>query len=325
MTLAVLFVWMLLSIQVAPAYAQHGGTNTDLYLERLDTGAGAELLTLFSTRTGFREPIISFLRDTLGDDDPRNDRVRYIWVLTYARPTFPQRIKAGVPFFYRKSGKPAITDKPPKPILDYSATGRRAVTGVLGKLFQREFLDSNGIWSRATTRSYRGNAGEYRNARISQSLKAVTSDLESVFPGLSARELDRVRGRLILTQSLFGDLTNEQHLSIANEQHELRNSAMRAANWEMLRQKAEENGLYFKSCVLGSQDASYVLLWVAREDLARPHEPFDKQPLQITSPWNDERIADIGYSETWHLTEPSRRVDSDSIGSRQVEVIPLAL
>jgi hypothetical protein len=326
MKLAALFLWMLLSIQVPPAYAQSGGTNSDLHLERLDTGAGAELLTLVSIRTGSPEPLISFLRDTLGDDDPKNDRIRYIWVLTYARPSFTQRMKAGVPFFYRKSGNAPNTDKPPKPIVDYSATSRRALTGVLGKLFQREFLDSNGMWSRATTRSYRGNADEYRNTRISQSLEAMSSvDLESIFPGLSAKELDRIQGRLIVTQRLFGDLTSEPHLSIAKERHELRNSAMRAANWEMLRQKAEENGLYFQPLRLGSQDPSYVLLWVAREDLAIPHGAFDKQLLHIPSPWNDERIADIGYSETWHFDDKNRRVDSDSIGSRQVEVIPLAL
>src|SRR5215831_534609 len=188
MTLAGLFLWMLLLIQVSPAYAESGGTNADLYLERLDTGVGAELLTLVSIRTGLPEPIISFLRDTLGDDDPSNDRIRYIWVLTYARPSFPQRIKASVPFFYRRSANPAKTDKPPNPVLDYSATGRRALTGILERLFQREFLDSRGIWSRSTTRSYGDNAGEYRNARISQSLAAMSLDLENVFPELSAAE-----------------------------------------------------------------------------------------------------------------------------------------
>src|SRR5262245_18406741 len=131
MRLAALFLWMLLLILVAPAYAQSGGTNSDVYLERLDTGAGAELLTLFSLRTGLPEPIVSLLRDTRGDDDPSNDRIRYIWVLTYARPSIPDRIKASVPFLYRKSGTPAKTDKPPKPVLDYSATSLRALTGVL--------------------------------------------------------------------------------------------------------------------------------------------------------------------------------------------------
>jgi hypothetical protein len=226
MILAALFLWMLLSIQIPPAYAQSGGANPNLHVERLDTGVGAELVTLVSSRTGSPEPVISFLRDTLGDDDPSNDMIRDIWVLSYARPSLLQRIKASVPFFYRKSGNAPDTDKPPKPILDYSSTRRRTLTGILGKLFQTEFLDSNGMGSRATTRSYRGNAGEYRNTRISQSLEAIkSSNLESGFPGLTVRELDRIQGRLILTQRLFGDLTSEDHLSTAKEQYEFRTSA----------------------------------------------------------------------------------------------------
>jgi hypothetical protein len=100
---------------------------------------------------------------------------------------------------------------------------------------------------------------------------------------------------------------------------------MRAANWELLRQKAEENGLYFQPIHFGSREASYVLLWLAREDLAGPHRAFEKQLLQIPSPWNDKRMAGIDYSETWSFDEEGRRVEGDSPGAYQVEVIPLAL
>ncbi len=52
---------------------------------------GAELLTIFGRLDGMRGegrpalevPLISIVRDTLGDSDPENDRLRYVWMLTY--------------------------------------------------------------------------------------------------------------------------------------------------------------------------------------------------------------------------------------------------
>src|SRR3982751_4933179 len=60
-------------------------------LERLTIAGGAELLTVFGQSGGpGREPnqsadvpLVSIVRDTLGDDNADNDRLRYVWMLTY--------------------------------------------------------------------------------------------------------------------------------------------------------------------------------------------------------------------------------------------------
>src|SRR5579871_4213788 len=59
-------------------------------VERRSVATGAELLTVFAPLPGADDaeiPLISVLRDTLGDGEPENDRLRYLWVLTSASPT----------------------------------------------------------------------------------------------------------------------------------------------------------------------------------------------------------------------------------------------
>ena len=74
----------------------------DFRVERQPVANGAELLTVFSSLPGNAGeiPLVSVLRDTLGDNDPDNDRLRYVWVLTSARPTVLQHAAAFIPFFY---------------------------------------------------------------------------------------------------------------------------------------------------------------------------------------------------------------------------------
>jgi hypothetical protein len=70
---------------------------------------GGDLLTIFGRmdgmgtngQTGPEIPLISVVRDTLSDTDPENDRLRYVWMLTYTRPNLMKRIASAVPFFYQ--------------------------------------------------------------------------------------------------------------------------------------------------------------------------------------------------------------------------------
>src|SRR5262245_37883451 len=243
---------LFMALSSTSVYPQSPAQQANLQIERIDSGNGTELLTLFSLRTGSPQPVISVLRDTLGDEDPANDRIRFIWALNYSSPSLTQRLKASLPFFYRKSAKVPKPGKTPKPIVDYSAKGRRTVARVMGALLARE-VSGSGFVTRSTSMSYRSNAEEYRKTRISQSLEAIrVSDSGSGFPDLSDEDLDRIKGKLILTQNLFGDLTSESYLSLAKEWNDRHISSTRAANWELLRQKAEENGLYFQPLHLGS-------------------------------------------------------------------------
>jgi len=68
-------------------------------IEKLPVDGGAELITLHARLDGLQTseeqkwvPLVSVLRDTLGDLNPENDRLRYLWPLTYTRPTIKQRI-----------------------------------------------------------------------------------------------------------------------------------------------------------------------------------------------------------------------------------------
>src|SRR5262245_32788638 len=64
-------------------------------VERMPILGGAELITIFgkpglsvSSESADETPLVSVLRDTLGDDDPENDRLRYVWVFSYTRSTW---------------------------------------------------------------------------------------------------------------------------------------------------------------------------------------------------------------------------------------------
>src|SRR5262245_45360122 len=65
-----------------------------LRMERVPIEGGAELVTILARLSGLETsekenwvPLVSVLRDTLGDADGENDRLRYVWPLTYTRPT----------------------------------------------------------------------------------------------------------------------------------------------------------------------------------------------------------------------------------------------
>src|SRR6185436_1442895 len=73
---------------------------TQFRLERTPLVGGAELLTIFGRLDGLRAestrspevPLVSVVRDTLSDNNPENDRLRYVWMLTYTRPNLMKRI-----------------------------------------------------------------------------------------------------------------------------------------------------------------------------------------------------------------------------------------
>ena len=77
-------------------------------VERLPIAGGAELVTLIGRVQASPEshvgivpaeiPLVSILRDSLGDDDPTNDRLRDVWMLTYTRPTLTQQVTAAGSF-----------------------------------------------------------------------------------------------------------------------------------------------------------------------------------------------------------------------------------
>jgi hypothetical protein len=178
-------------------------------------------------------------------------------------------------------------------------------------------LDPNGALVRSSTRSYRNNIADYRRLHLLEGL-AVLSQLQDdpeVKSLLSEPELLEIQTRLTLAGKRFGGLVDSSKLPEAYFNERAKTEEMRGHNWELLRQRAEANGLYFEPLSLNGS-ATHALLWVAKEDLATPHK-FSGQLLGISDPFTDARL------KTWSGYSIVREVDADN--PRQVELIPLAL
>lgn len=301
-------------------------------VERQPVANGAELLTVFSSQPDSTAeiPLVSVLRDTLGDKDPGNDRLRYIWVLTSARPTVLQHVAAFVPFFYWRPDLGKNMDAKPGAILDLGDTSK-VVWNALGQsLVQAAAIDSNGALLRASTRRYRANLADQRQVNLMEGL-AIVSQLEKMPEDqaqFSEPELLEMQARLVLAGKTLGGLVTPERLPEAYYKNRVQTEEIRGHNWELLRQRAEANGLYFDPLgFAGSR--THALLWVAREDLlssgGAPRK-FDGRFLSISDPFNDSRLKNwTGYTQTRYFDEAGLPVEAGTPGAVSRELIPLAL
>jgi hypothetical protein len=168
----------------SPSDVVNNTTPPQFRAERIPVAGGAELLTIFGRLDGLRSgslpapevPLLSVARDTLGDNDPENDRLRYVWMLTYTEPTLLKRIASAIPFLYQRVGnKSQASPGPPRPILDFANSGRQTWNRFFWSGLQNIFLDSYGIPLKAASRSYRRNASDYRSAHVTQALAILTN------------------------------------------------------------------------------------------------------------------------------------------------------
>src|SRR6185312_566797 len=120
------------AIENQPFAAAPAADNDIFRIERVPVAGGAELITIFAKLDGITPndganwvPTVSVLRDTLGDAAAENDRLRYVWPLTYTRPTLRQRLSGAVPFLYSRVGnKDSSSHKAPPPVLDLASPDR---------------------------------------------------------------------------------------------------------------------------------------------------------------------------------------------------------
>lgn len=309
--------------------------NSGFRLERAPVRGGAELITLFGRlqdpATGGERldvPILSVLRDNLGNSDPENQRLRYIWILTSTKPTPLQRFASGLSFLYFRAGTKHHSNRRPTPVLDLASTGKTVWPNLLGKSLQATQLDPLGAMVRTSTRTYRGNSSDYRKLHLYQALTALEG-LERSEDGrdlLPDSQLHEIYSRLSLSDRTFGGLVAQENLSPFFEKENNRRQETLGHNWELLRQRAEQAGLYFEPLGLPDAEPTQALLWVAREDLDRPDHPrFDKQFLNIANPWTDDRLTHwTGYRQIRYLDSDNRAATKDTPGARRVEMIPLA-
>lgn len=302
--------WLMLVPVVAMAAAP------EFRVERHPVAGGAEILTVFGQLTegdaasSADVPLLSVLRDTLGDNNPENDRLRYVWVLTSARPSLLQRAAASLPFFYWRPDLGKNADQTPAAVIDLGATSRPVWNALAGALAQAMMLDSNGALLRSSTRSYRNNIADHRRLHLLEGLTVLSQleDLPEVKALLSEPELLEIQARLTLAGQSLGGLVNSSKLPEAYRKQRTRSEEMRGHNWELLRQRAEANGLYFEPLGLNGS-STHALLWIAKDDV-HTERKWDGRFLGIADPYRDARVKNwTGYT----------------VQREGVELIPLAM
>lgn len=310
--------------------------TSSFHLERQPVAGGAELITLFgrlddpsSPEARLDVPLLSVLRDTLGDSEVADDRLRYIWILTRTRPTPLQRLASAFSIICFRTGGKRHANQVPAPVLDMASPGKTVWSNLLANSLQATELDPMGKLVRSSTRSYRGNYADYQKLQTFQTLgalEALTRE-DGTEPLLPESDFRSVYSRLSLSDRTLGGLVRPEKLGIYFDKENTRRRQVRGQNWEMLRQRAELNGLYFEPLALPDSDPSEALLWVSREDLGRgKDQPFDAKFLNLADPWTDDRLEHWnGYTETRYLDAENRAVSADTPGARPVEMIPLAL
>jgi hypothetical protein len=303
--------------------------SPDFRLERIAVPGGAELLTIFARVPEQAEmaPLVAILRDTLGDDDPANDRLRYVWTLTATSPSLLQRAAGAVPFLYWRPNLGKRSGKVPKAVIDLGDTSSTVWSSLAQQLMQVAALDPNGRLVRASTRRYRINLSDRRRVHLNEGL-AVVTELEGLPEArelLSDAELLEIQARMTLSGQMLGGLMTAGKLPDAYYTQRARTYENRGHNWELLRQRAEANGLYFDPLGLGSTP-THALLWIAREDATNSQHPFDAKFLGIQNPYRDARVRGwTGVTVTRHFDAEGRPVDPSTPGATARELIPLAL
>ena len=307
-----------------------------LRLETIPIAGGAELITIHARLEGLETgtdqnwiPMVSVLRDTLGDLSPENDRLRYLWPLTYTRPTFKQRLAGAVPFFYARMGNKQPTEgKVPPPIMDLAAPERQVWEKLFWTALKNVLLDPYGAPVKASTDSYRRNITDYRKSHIIRALSVLS--LYQALDGPAAfsdSEMAEIQARLLLTDKTFGGWVDDLNLQRYYERKRTGTRDERAHNWELLRQRAEAESLYFEPLEMPDGSMTHALLWVAKPDLeSKRNARYDSRFLNIADPWSDKRLVNWkGYVETRYFDAENRPVAADTEGARPVEMIPLAL
>ncbi|MGI8494085.1 MAG: hypothetical protein ACR2L1_02070 [Pyrinomonadaceae bacterium] len=300
--------------------------------------AGAEVITIFMNVRGLNAaapkdsgevPLFSILRDTLGDQKPENDRLRYVWMMTYTKPSFAQRFASFIPFLYtRTTNKKDVGTKPPPPIMDLSPNGKDMWDKAFWMIFKSLILSNLSVPIKSSVLQNRQNSDDYRKSAISKAL-AVLALYESVEGEkiLSDAELKDIQARMWLSDKTFGDFISPENLPRVYQNNVERIRDERGHNWELLRQYSEQQGLYFEPLEMPDGSATHALLWTAEGDLAEnKNRKFDSRFLNIKNPWKDSRLTNWrGYREVRWFDEDNRLTAPETPGARAKTMIPLAL
>ena len=252
---------------------------SDYYWNRIPADGSAEILTLFcracedATGTGRDIPLLAVLRDKLGDAAAGNDRLTYLWLLTYSKPTWEKRALSAVPFFYWKigDGSSKVGKKDLKPVMNLSAPQRSAVSRWIREVVQWTVLDPVSMSVRASTRAYQNNRQDHERLHLEEAESYLQSaPTTEDGNGLNRTELNTVIARLELRKSMLGDFVNGRRTSEFGEDANLDLERVRERNWELLRQCADKTGLFFEPIDLAGAKQQYAVVWYPVERITPP-------------------------------------------------------
>ncbi|MEW5976074.1 MAG: hypothetical protein AB1898_09765 [Acidobacteriota bacterium] len=306
-------------------------------LEVVPVDGGAELLTIFGdlggddpTGTRSAVPLVSILRDTLGSPDNDVHRLRYVWVHTYTHPSWSQKAAAAVPFFYSRFGnKKDAGDGLPPPLLDLTSVRSNLAKRLWGRVLQYLTMEPHSSLLTSSARSYRRNVKDYREAQIRRALSILMQWDEDHYGFQSLTEAERrtLEGRFLASEGLFRALLKEDHLEEFSQQRNSLVRRIRARNWELLRQRAESEGLYFEPLRFPDGTATHAMLWTSRSAVQEGNgRPFNGRFLNIASPWDDKRLNQWqGVVSVRNLDLQNRPCNPEQPDCRREEWIPLAI
>ena len=309
----------------------------DFRVEKFRVAGGSEIITIFANlknpgdaaNTTNEVPLVSVLRDTLGDEIPENDRLRYVWMLSYTRPSLGQKIVSGIPFFYKKiSNKGKVGNKPPPPVMDLNPSDKNMWNKIFWVVFKNLILSQFDTLVSSSTLQYRGNKLNYQSAAMMRAL-AVLSLYESLEGEkvLNDTELQDIQARVFLSDKFTGSFIESKDLGRVYNKNKEKKRDYRGHNWELLRQYSEAQGLYFEPLEMPDGSATHALVLVAESDLkANKNKKFDSRFLNIKNPWKDKRLAKWkGYKEVRWYDAENREVAPDTPNAKSKTLIPLAL
>lgn len=299
--------------------------------------AGGEMVTIFSRNVAkdggltivSETPLFSIFKDTLDDNDPANDRLRYIWLLTYTEPGFWQKAASAVPFFYTRAGNKKVSGSgPPPPLIDLNRPNPSIWNQVFWIAFKRIIVNDLSIAPRSSILQYRQNGSDHKKAAIASALALLTvyQDAENERI-LSDQDLSDIQAKLMLDNKPFGGRMQSENFSRLVKKETALTRDYRGHNWELLRQHAEAQGLIFDPIEMPDGSATHAILWADREEInAGRSKKFDGRFLNIRDPWTDPSLKDWdGYLETRWYDDQDREVEHDHPKARAKTLIPLAV
>jgi hypothetical protein len=283
-------ILLALSCAAAPAYKK-----APYYWKAMPVGDAAEVLTLFwrSSNVGTEAtqdvPLVAILQDTLGDSDPANDRLSYVWLLTQSHISVGQRILSAVPFFYWRVGRGSqrVSIQHTAPLIDLSAPARPVIPTLARDVLQWAVLDQMRRSVRAVSHAYRANELDDERLHLEEAISYLrNAPVSDNLSALTRKQTDTIIARLELRKRRLGGLVNLGRAAALGEESRFEEERIRSRNWELLRQCAEKTGLFFESLDVAGTTGQYGALWFPLKESSEP------AGLALNSVWKLLNIKD---------------------------------